>query len=105
MGETLKEVFIKHSMAAIEGCDKEKSIFGIGDDKKFNICYNYLVPAYLKETYVNEESPPPISMCEFANDSKTALEILGIKNITGEFKIYVDDGNVLVIEGGKVTLK
>lgn len=106
MSETLKDVFIKHNMSAITGFDKEKSIFGVGDNGKFNIVNNNLIGASVHE--INElfgHNSPQISLHDFADDSRKAMELMGIKNITGEYSIYIDDGNVLIIEGGKIIVK
>jgi hypothetical protein len=97
----LKEVFVKHGMCSIEGFDLKESIFGLGTDDKMNICNNHLKSAFPSIVY--EDNLPQINLSEFARDAKKALEDAKIKNLRGLYKIYMDDGDVLVVEGGKIT--
>jgi hypothetical protein len=95
----LKDVFIKHGMCTIEGFS-DQSIFGIDEGNIMNICNNNLKSSFPYEAYGNGH--PSVDVMEFAKDAEQSLKETGIKKITGLYKIYMDDGDKLVIEGGKL---
>ena len=105
--ETMRDVFIKHNMTAVNALDPEKSIFGVNHEGKMLLSHNILKTAYFCRYGLFEElviEPEPVNFSLFAEDMIKAMNTVGFKNITGDYKVYIDDGNKLIIEGGKIEL-
>lgn len=96
----LENIFRKHGMCTIEGSKEEKSIFGIDENDRMCMINNNLKTAFPYIVYGNNS--PKVNLTEFANDAKEAFEKSGIKKFTGDYKIFMDDGDVLVIEADEV---